>query len=390
MPFEPAAYFRSLLFSREFQSSIVPTLLNAFPEKPRKFFVHIPRCGGTSLGQTLTAQTCAIHYNDVGADWCGGHGFLQSVAEICRKISNYDAIHVSGHYTVRSLVDGRLARSGDSVWTTVRPPQEIILSYVNYVLTILESDPDLVRPDARIWAGQLGLDRPPSALPPERLRSVLARMIRNDTLLPRNLLCHFLGDGTAASALDLLAAADVEVIDTARLDRWREQRWNLPPQPRANVSRNFFHWDMLDSTGRREVSGLIRQDMTLHRIIAASLGTATSRGGMQIAGSVIPPVSQAAASGRSGPRRLRRASRRILLDPGFVRVPSVPGGDSPSGDAACAGWAKPPLDYRTIETTLQLPLVQTRIRVRYARRKLGRFGFGLHPWLGRLGMILSR
>lgn len=381
--FDPAAYFKSLLLCPEFQSGIVTTILNAFPEKPRKFFVHVPRCGGTSVGQTLAAHTCTIHYNNIGPAWCSGHAFLHLVGGICRKVSNYDAIHVSGHYTLRFLIDGRLARSGDSVWTSVRAPQEIILSYINYILTMLELDPDLLRADTRVWARQLCLDGPPSTLRPDGLRAVLERMIQDDTLLPRNLLCHFLGDGTAASALDLLAAADVEVIDTARLDQWRERRWNIPAQPRANVSTSFLRWNDLDHDQRRQLGALIRQDTTLHRVLAASLGSAVSVGGMQIARTQVRPLS----SGGTRPRRVRRATRPILLDADFANAGSH-GGARPGNPGPA--WSDPPLNYRTIETTLQFPMIQTRIRVRYARRKPGRFGFSLRPWLGRLGMIFAR
>lgn len=368
--FEPAAYFKALLLRPEFQSNIVSSLLAAFPEKPRRFFVHVPRCGGTSLVQTLTAEACMIHYNAVGPEWCSGHVFLETIAAICRNIPRHDAIHVSGHYTLRSLIDERLARFGDSIWTSVRAPQEIILSYVNYVLTTLETDPTLSRPDARHWNRLLDLDGPPGKLSAEGLRALLPRMIRNDTLVPKNLLSHFLGDGTAASALDLLAAADVEVIDTARLDQWREKQWNVPARPWANVSRGFFHWNGLNEAGRRQINAVIRQDVTLHRTIAAALDGKVSVSGLHIARSSVPSASPASRAFRYN--RIRRAARPILLDPVFSRIP-VLGGGEPAGHQQ-VGWADPPLDYRTIETTVQLPLIQTRIRIRYGRRKPG---FGL-------------
>ena len=369
--FEPRAYFKMLLLCPDFQADIVPNLLNAFSEKPRRFFVHVPRCGGTSLGQTMATHACTIPHDAIGREWCGGRVFLDALAAICRSIPIHEAIHVSGHYTLRSIVDGRLARFGDSVWTSFRNPRDIVVSYVNYILTTLESDHGLLRPDARHWARQLRLDAPPSTLTPEAMRALLSRMVRDETLLSRDLVCHFLGDGTAASALDLLAAADVEVIDSTRLDQWRGRRWNIPAPPWANVSRHFFQWGSLDGDQRRRINALIRQDTTLYRVVAASFGDAVSVGGMQIAASVngaVPSVSGRPASRRAG--RIRRAARPILLDPGFARLPAATTGDIP-GRSARVGWADPPLNYRTIETTLRFPLIQTRIRVRYAGRKLG-------------------
>ena len=384
--FQPAAYFETLLLSSEFQDGLVSNLLGAYPEKPRRFFVHIPRCGGTSLGETLGLHACTVPYNAIGTDWCGGRSFLDAVAGICRMIPQHEAIHVTGHYTLRSLLDGRLARFGDSVWTSVRPPHEIVLSYINYVLTILAADPELARPDTREWARLLGVASrrldPNSAS--ERC-TMLMRMIRHPTLIPRDLLCHFLGDGTAASALDLLAAADVEVIDSRHLDRWREQRWDVPARPWANVSKPFFQWNNLDEEAKRGIGRLVRQDAMLHPIIASRLGQAGTVGGLQIASGALLP-GPAAATVR---RRIRRASRPILLDPGFRRVA---GGQ--------VGWADPPLNYRTIETTLRLPLIDTRIRVRYARRPPLSFRLrppeelpwrrAMHRLFGRLGTMLVR
>ena len=371
--FEPLAYFRTLLLGSEFQSGIVANLLNAFPEKPRRFFVHVPRSGGTSLGQTMANHACTIPHDAIGASWCSGRGFLDLVADLCRAIPAHEAIHVSGHYTLRSIVDSRLARFGDSVWTSLRNPREIILSYVNYILTTVESDAGLLRPDTRHWAGQLKLDVPPSTLAAEPLRALLSRMIRDETLLPRDLVCHFLGDGTAASALDLLAAADVEVIDSVRLDQWRERRWNIPARPWANVSKRFFHWDGLDDDQKRLVTGLIRQDAILHRAISPSFGDAISVSGLRIA----RPPDLAISPAAPPVPRVRRASRPILFDPGFNRLPAVTG-DGLRDRSGQVGWADPPLNYRTIETTLRFPLIQTRIRVRYARR---RFDWSsLRPW----------
>ncbi len=354
--FDARAYFTALLLSTEFQAGIVPNLLGAFPEKPRRFFVHVPRCGGTSLGETLALHACTIPHNALGARWVSGRGFLDSVADICRGIPSYEAIHVSGHYTLRFVIDGKLARFGDSIWTTVRPASELVLSYMNYILTVIDSDPEFSRPDTRLWSGLLGLRVPLSRLSPAQLRGLLPRMIREDQLLPRDLLCHFLGDGTAPSAVDLLAAGDVEVINSARLDQWREQRWQVPAPPWRNRSRSFFQWSDLHDGERRRIGSLIRQDVALCRIIRAASSDALAVRGLQIARSARQEVLPASGT-RSSPRA-GRAARPILLDAHFHGMPD--GG---------AGWADPPLHYRTLETTLRFPLLETRIRVRYARRR---------------------
>ncbi|WP_428393356.1 hypothetical protein [Lichenicoccus sp.] len=352
-PFDAKAYFIALLHDTAFQADIVVNLLRAFPEKPRRFFVHVPRCGGTSLGETLAAHACTIPHNTIGADWSGGRDFLDHVAEICRAMPGHEAIHVSGHYTLRFVFDARLTRFGDSIWTSVRPPQEIVLSFMNYILTILHEDPQRIRPDTRHWARLLDLDRPFCVLSDRDRRALFGRLIRDRRLIPRDLLSNFLGDGTAASAMDLLASSDAEIIDSARLDHWRGRRWATDPLIRRNVSRRFFSWDTLDAAQRRQVCSLIREDSVLHDAIAAATGDNVSIRGMAVAGS-----ADRAALRANAPRRgIKRASRPILLDARFGRLPS-----------AEVGWADPPLDYRTIETTMRFPLVDTRIRLRFTRR----------------------
>ena len=380
-PFDAKAYFAALLHRPAFQSDIVVNLLGAFPEKPRRFFVHVPRCGGTSLGETLAAHACTIPHNAIGADWSGGRDFLDRVADICRTIPEHEAIHVSGHYPLRFVFDAGLARFGDSIWTSVRPPQEIVLSFMNYILTILHEDPQRVRPDTRHWAELLELDRPFHVLSDSDRRGLFPRLIRDGRLIPRDLLSNFLGDGTAASAMDLLASSDAEIIDSARLDRWREQRWAADPLVRRNVSTRFFSWDELAEAERRQVRAVIREDLVLHGAIVEATKEDVSVRGMAVAGF----ADGARPRATSAPGRIKRAARPILRDARFRRLPT--------GEV---GWADPPLDYRTIETTLRFPLVDTRIRLRFTRRvqesgaqESGAQGSGARRF-GRLGRLFMR
>ena len=353
--FDPKSNFGSLLLSGEFQGGIVGNVLGAYPEKPRRFFVHVPRCGGTSLGETLETQACTIPNNALSSAWCQGRAFLDQAAGICRGLARHEEVHVSGHYSLRSITDARMVRFGDSVWTSVRPPQELVLSYINYILTVIDADPDLIRPDTRHWSALLELGQPPSTLSQARRRGLLSRMIEDGRLAPRDVICHFLGDGTAASALDLLAAGDVEIIDAKRMDSWRQQRWPVPAPPWRNVAKPYFRWSELDDGQRTRLERAVGQDLVLYRAIAAARGGDVSVSGLRVAEAATLPK---AVAGSSKPGRLKRADRPLLRDPVFMRLPS----DN-------VGWADPPLDYRTIETTLRLPVFDTRVRVRYVRRR---------------------
>jgi len=356
LPIEGSARerFEALLLSPAFQEGFIAGFLAAYPEKNRRFFVHVPRSGGTSLGEGLQDEVCLLSYNALSDDWARGEVFLETVARLCRSVERHDTIHVSGHFTLRWLLDRKLTRFGDQIWTSFRDPRQLIVSYVNYVLTTLDGDPDLVRPDARVWAGRLGLTAPVGPMTRARGLALLPRMIEAGDILPHDLLCHFLGDGTAGSAIDLMVRSGIEVIASSRLDEWRAARWALPLREWANVSRGFVSWEDLSPRLKRRLSGFIRQDRALYRVVAPKLMGRVSILASCLLGDV--PL------GGERSRRVGRVRRSIVREPYFSRP--VEG----------VGPMDPPLDFRTIETTLRLPFFDTRVWIRYARRGNGRRG----------------
>jgi hypothetical protein len=229
--FQPAPAWRGIQVRQRFES------FWRVPEKPRRFFVHISRSGGTSFGETLATHACTIAHNAVRPEWCGDHSLPDCVMKICWDIPFHDAIHVSGHYTLRFIVDNGLAWFEDSIWTSERPPQDIVPFFINHILTVLQEDEAALRPDTRVWTKQLGPVDPLGTPGPERLRTLL----RDDALLPRNLVCHFLGDGTA---------------------------------PGANRSRRVCSWNSLaDHERRQSAHWSARMHALLYRPTAASMGT---------------------------------------------------------------------------------------------------------------------
>jgi hypothetical protein len=50
---DPAAYCQTLLLSNPFRQFVLRNVLNAYPDKPRILFVHVPKCAGTDLTHAL-------------------------------------------------------------------------------------------------------------------------------------------------------------------------------------------------------------------------------------------------------------------------------------------------------------------------------------------------
>jgi hypothetical protein len=384
--FDAKGYFGSLLMSAGFQAGIVSNLLEAYPQHERRFFVHIPKSGGTSMAEVLQSRGCTvINATELEPTWQTGRNFIDAVAQICRRCADGTKFYVVGHFRLGMIVENHLLRPGDKIWTVIRPPRDTLLSFLNYILTTLESDPRLTRPDTRSWAASLAIAPVDGLWTQDVLRGLLPALLRNKELLPIDMACHFLGDGTAASAINLLAAGDVEVVDSTKLDIWLEQRFNRVASRRQNASNSFFKGSDFSSAQQRRIEAYIRQDLALHEIISRAWRGGVSTTGMEVARvASMPAASHRLRQIGKVKRRQGRAARPILLDPHFVVQPIGKAESQPSYQ----GWANPPFNFKSIETTLQLPLLDARIRVRYRRHQRGMMNAVLRVASQTVGTIL--
>ena len=60
--YDPGAQYANALKSPEFQAGVVPALLNAYPEKTRMIFIHIPKCAGSHLASKLIENFPAVNF----------------------------------------------------------------------------------------------------------------------------------------------------------------------------------------------------------------------------------------------------------------------------------------------------------------------------------------
>jgi hypothetical protein len=241
------------------QRRIVQTLLEAHPEKRRLIFVHIPKCAGTDLASTLK-HFPAIHDTLANPNWQKPETLDEAVAEIERKMAEMDSVLVHGHLRLRWIVNSKLSRAGDRLFTIVRDPAEQLISQVNYIATRLTADPAGKRPDTSGWLRAAGLSTA-EGFTPEGLLEIALKQVQS------NPICFSLGDATLDGTLELIRRSAIEITDTDRYSRWGEATWGAPFVTRHNTSKKFI--TEIDKASLERHCAL---DIELYERIRAALG----------------------------------------------------------------------------------------------------------------------
>lgn len=255
------------LHSPEFQQRIIRTVLEAFPEKRRLLFVHIPKCAGTDLSFYLQERYPALHQTLSVEAWANHAAFFRSLRDLVLHVGFSEQILVHGHMRLRWYLGNHIPRFGDRLFTVIRDPARIVISQVNYVITRMLADREATMPDTRDWLAQLGMDRLGETAPRE-LAALARRILREPALVPRNYLCQHLGQGDAASALAAVASCDIEITDVGRYQAWLRESWGIKSSSRHNASRQVITKEQLAPDDLSHVQELVSEDQKLYdRII---------------------------------------------------------------------------------------------------------------------------
>ena len=258
--FDPAQHYRNALSSDEFQSGILRAILRAYPEKPRKIFIHIPKCAGTHLSQKLDAAWPAVNFRLMDKAWTGKEALFEALRKLALRLDGADSIVAYGHLRLKWYMTQRLVRFGDQPFTVVREPAETVLSQVNYMLTRFRDDPEFKAVDTQGWLRVLDREKVSASLAAGDVRDLAHEILFKDALLPRNLICDFLGAGTAQSALELGASAGLELTDLPRYPQWLSERLGLEAGRPANVSHRYIGFDDLGADERERIRALTEED----------------------------------------------------------------------------------------------------------------------------------
>jgi hypothetical protein len=261
-------HMRGALRSKEFQSRIIRLILDAYPEKERVLFAHVPKCAGTDLRKALSTLFPSLDLNLADPDWTPQERMFEAISQFAIESRFSKTILLHGHIRVGDAVDGGLARPTDRIVTIIRDPREIVISNLNYVLMRIRDDQNngRVAPDSAVWRRVLQLDMLPPDLPDHVLTPLVKAMLRNPNITKRNSICHWLGNGDARTVVRRLVTSDVEVTDTANYPDWLRQRWGINRSARANASCTIVTPDRLDTEDRvyiEEITAEDRQAFTL-------------------------------------------------------------------------------------------------------------------------------
>jgi len=279
-----AEEFGSMLQSPEFQENIVRIFLTAFPELRRFIFIHVPKCAGSHLIDTLGKRYSHIGQNTSSRNWIPKSHLFDTLKNISLSIqNNTHSIFVFGHVCLDWYLERELIRPEDSAFTIVRNPVDIVISNTNYIIRRLLENPEAQDPDVKEWTGLLGLGRIKADAPHE-LRGLALEILMNPAVTHGSLLCHMLGNGDARSAIDSLIRCDLEITEIGRYNLWLEEKWGIPPGPKRNVSPSIINRENLENEYFDYILDITREDRKLYALIMSSLNASAE---LSIRGSVL-------------------------------------------------------------------------------------------------------
>jgi hypothetical protein len=272
---------RAALISAEFQINIVKRTLEAFPEKTRLLFVHVPKCAGTDLTENLRTRYPWLSKGLGEANWTSPAQLLAHLRQFVIDAQFADTVFVSGHFRLKWYLTNGLYRNADRLFAAVRHPHELVLSQVNYILKRFREDPEYARPDTRAWIKTIGESPPRPAASEADFRELGFRILANSKIVRRNFLCHFLGNDTADSAIAMLSGCDIELTEIRRYTTWLNTTWGIASATRLNEAHPILKWRDLDRSQRDYVSEICDQDLRLYERIVTAMD---HRGDCRISG----------------------------------------------------------------------------------------------------------
>ncbi len=258
--YDPRIHLKTLLQGEQFQKRLMARVLESYAEKRRMLFVHVPKCAGADLNSMLTKRYPPFSFRLIDRNWTTSEKMLISLKRLVYELANSDRIYVHGHVKLQFFISNGMVRFGDETFAIVRRPVDRVISAVNYILTRFSRNPELKAVDIGGWLRFVAYEKVKSAIQSGDYRDVGNEILHAPGLIERNAICQYLGEGTAESALDLCARADVEITHVDCYEKWLRQRWDIASSRRNNASRPLVSLEVLGSEARRRVEFLTEED----------------------------------------------------------------------------------------------------------------------------------
>jgi len=271
--YAPRDHLNQLLMSVTFQQEVLTLLLNAFPEKRRLLFVHIPKCAGSDLSHHLMTRYPSIDQRLMDEKWTSKDALFDVLRDLVPALPLFDSIFARGHIRLNWYLERGLARPIDRLFTIMRHPVEIAVSQANYVMMRIAQDLESGKTsvDTQQWLVHLGLDEIPQWPLADLAEHVCHKTLRTREIVIANPLCHWLGGGDAATVLERLAASGAEVTETTRYNRWLRETWGIESATRLNESRKFISQTALDREELDYLNEISAEDAKLFELVQQRL-----------------------------------------------------------------------------------------------------------------------
>jgi hypothetical protein len=266
-------HMRGALLSPEFQRKIIPVILNAYPEKQRLLFVHVPKCAGTDLRIGLSTRYPALDVGLAQPDWTSTQQLFAAIHEVSLGLRFSDTILLHGHIRIVAAINAGIVRPTDKIITVIRDPVEIILSNVNYIITRILQDQEAgtEAPDTQGWRRALGIQQLPPEMPEEVTVRLFNTMLHHPATTMPNSICYWLGNGDVQSAIRRLVVNDVEITDTQHYDAWMRGRWDVVRAVKANESRKFVTRAQISADDVRFIESITGDDRELYALLSKQI-----------------------------------------------------------------------------------------------------------------------
>jgi len=259
----PGRVVLEMLESPEFIRSHIEILLREFRHVRRDLFVHIPKCGGTLVKKLFSERSGCCNFLTPDAIFDGfrpaGARYWTDLARALTAPSAQNAF-VSGHLHAKTIVEKRLKRPCDRVFTVLRDPLESAASMINYVLTRLQT-PDAKADRAR-WLQLLELASDYVLRSSADAELLVPRVV--EKVLARNPICESLGqEPTMLSSLEVIRILAIDVVPYANLNVFLADE-GLATDVFANISIKFVSLDNIDRALLMKLYEKNQEDISLY------------------------------------------------------------------------------------------------------------------------------
>jgi len=267
--YQGRVHMRLLLEGPQFRVHARQLIANAFPEKRRVIFVHIPKCAGSDMGAELHEKFATLPHEIYLPENTPAEIFFLHLRDFSQALRSKNGIALIGHERLDIYQEQNLIREQDLLFTILRDPAEIVYSFINFALTICKNAKYNPRGDVPHWLNYLNVTEiAEDASVDEMMELARFALYKGDT---PNTICEFLGKGTANDAMARVVATNIEITDTVRYPAWRQSCFPGAKMTRYNASYPYFTPQTATAGDRDHIAQITGEDQKFYDLIQSRL-----------------------------------------------------------------------------------------------------------------------